>query len=87
MLGGKAEGGMVEIVILKPWESPPASGDKIVIVSDSQIGMMTTWRNDRAIAHPDCLPHDQMLERAREEAEKLGIATVYVREAPRTPKS
>ena len=70
---------MAEVVFLRPWQSAPESGDRIVIVHDDKTCMMTTWRGDSVIPHRECWPLDVMIEQARNEAEASGIATIYVR--------
>ncbi len=72
---------MVEVKFLRPWQSAPESGDRIVIVRDAKTCMMTTWRGDSVVPHRECWPLDQMLDHARKEAEAFGIAMIYVREA------
>jgi hypothetical protein len=68
---------VAEFVVLKSWQSPPESGDRIVIVRDASTKtcMMTTWCGDRIIPHTEWLP----LDHARKEAETFRIAAIYVR--------
>jgi hypothetical protein len=72
---------VVEVIVLKYGELAPEIGDRIVIVHDARACMMTVFRGDSILAVPECWPLDQMVERARKEAETLGIGTIYVREA------
>jgi len=72
---------MVEVVVLRYGQSPPDSGDRIVIVSDARTCMMSTWRGGKVVPHREDWPLDRMIDHARQEAEALGIATIYVREA------
>src|SRR5579864_6974798 len=37
---------MVDVVVLKYAQSPPESGDRIVLVSDAKTCMMSTWRGE-----------------------------------------
>jgi hypothetical protein len=71
---------MVDVVLLKYGESPPESGDRIVIVSDARTCMMSTWRGGSLVPHREDWPLDRMIDHARKEAEASGIATIYVRE-------
>jgi hypothetical protein len=70
---------MAEILVLKPWQPSPKSGDRIAIVRDAKACMMTTWRDTSVIPHRECWPLDQTLDHPREEAEMFGIGTIYVR--------
>jgi hypothetical protein len=78
---------VVDIVVLRFAQMAPASGDRIVIVRDTKSTcMMTAWSGDTVVAHPECLSLDQMLDLARKEAERLRIATIYVREVSISPR-
>jgi hypothetical protein len=73
---------MANVIILKPGEAAPESGDRILIARDAKTRTFTisSRLGDVTEFDPDYLPLDQALARAQKEAETSGIETIYIQE-------
>ena len=80
---------MAEIVILKPGEFAPSSGDRVLIVRDAakKTCQMTVWHADAVIEYPDHWSFDQAMMNAKRDADTFGIPVIYMQEINASPAS
>ena len=79
---GVKGGAMGEIVILKPGEFAPSSGNRILIVRHAAMKtcQTTVWHGDAVIQYPDHWSFEQAMLNAKRDADTFGIPVIYMQE-------
>jgi len=78
---------MADIVILKPGEFAPSSGDRVLIVRDAakKTCQTTVWHGNSVIEYPDHWSFDQAMMNAKRDADTFGIPVIYMQEINASP--